>query len=134
MPPPRVYITVSRSGQTRRPCRVMSSPVFTMAVISASGSTCRSPRRKRAPPIPPASATIRMRPVNQPHPSGVRVGGTLAGRRSAYAAPVSDEGAPPGASAIRRALRRARDGVTLDRTEAEVLLGVTGDELVDLMA
>ena len=37
MPPPRVYITLSRSGQTRSPCTVMSSPVLTIAVISASG-------------------------------------------------------------------------------------------------
>ncbi len=37
MPPPRVYITVSRSGQTRRPCTQMSSPVLPMTVISASG-------------------------------------------------------------------------------------------------
>ncbi len=39
----------------------------------------------------------------------------------------------PAASAIRRALRRARDGVTLDATEAEILLGVGGDDLADLM-
>ena len=38
MPPPRVYITVSRSGQTRRPNRVMSSAVFPITVISASGT------------------------------------------------------------------------------------------------
>ncbi|MGH8962572.1 MAG: bifunctional FO biosynthesis protein CofGH [Jatrophihabitantaceae bacterium] len=35
-------------------------------------------------------------------------------------------------SALRRALRRARDGVTLDETEAEILLSARGDELVDL--
>jgi FO synthase len=33
---------------------------------------------------------------------------------------------------MRRALRRARDGVALDATEAEVLLGARGDALVDL--
>src|SRR6201994_2028816 len=37
-------------------------------------------------------------------------------------------------SAMRRALRRARDGVTLDQTEAEVLLGARGDDLDDLLA
>ena len=37
-------------------------------------------------------------------------------------------------SALRRALRRARDGVTLDATEAEILLGARGDDLVDLCA
>jgi FO synthase len=35
-------------------------------------------------------------------------------------------------SALRRALRRARDGVTLDATEAQVLLSARGDELTDL--
>ena len=33
IPPPRVYITVSRSGETCRPNRVMSSPVLPMTVI-----------------------------------------------------------------------------------------------------
>ncbi|MDQ1632488.1 MAG: synthase, partial [Frankiaceae bacterium] len=47
---------------------------------------------------------------------------------------VSQPGTAPAASAVRRALRRARDGVTLDATEAEILLGVTGDDLTDLMA
>ncbi|MCU1656588.1 MAG: 7,8-didemethyl-8-hydroxy-5-deazariboflavin synthase, partial [Pseudonocardiales bacterium] len=35
---------------------------------------------------------------------------------------------------MRRSLRRARDGVTLDATEAEILLSARGDELVDLCA
>ncbi|HET6876051.1 MAG TPA: bifunctional FO biosynthesis protein CofGH [Jatrophihabitans sp.] len=35
---------------------------------------------------------------------------------------------------LRRALRRARDGVTLDRVEAEILLSARGDELDDLCA
>ncbi|HSP38710.1 MAG TPA: bifunctional FO biosynthesis protein CofGH [Frankiaceae bacterium] len=47
---------------------------------------------------------------------------------------MSDSAAPPSASAIRRALRRARDGATLDATEAEILLAVQGDDLADLMA
>jgi FO synthase len=34
---------------------------------------------------------------------------------------------------MRRALRRARDGVTLDAIEAEVLLAAQGDDLADLM-
>jgi FO synthase len=37
-------------------------------------------------------------------------------------------------SAIRRALRRARDGVALDATEAEILLSARGDALADLCA
>src|SRR5690348_7515451 len=37
-------------------------------------------------------------------------------------------------SALRRALRRARDGVALDATEAEILLSARGAELDDLLA
>jgi FO synthase len=37
-------------------------------------------------------------------------------------------------SALRRALRRARDGVALDGVEAEILLAARGDELDDLLA
>ncbi|WP_454195341.1 bifunctional FO biosynthesis protein CofGH [Nocardia sp. Marseille-Q1738] len=40
--------------------------------------------------------------------------------------------APPNPSAMRRALRRARDGVTLNVDEAAVLLHATGDDLADL--
>ncbi|MFI7668219.1 5-amino-6-(D-ribitylamino)uracil--L-tyrosine 4-hydroxyphenyl transferase CofH [Nocardia sp. NPDC049526] len=40
--------------------------------------------------------------------------------------------APPTPSAMRRALRRARDGVTLNVDEAAVLLHARGDDLVDL--
>lgn len=39
---------------------------------------------------------------------------------------------PPSPSAMRRALRRARDGVTLNVDEAAVLLHATGDDLKDL--
>jgi FO synthase len=42
--------------------------------------------------------------------------------------------AQPAASAMRRALRRARDGVVLDVTEAGVLLHARGEDLVDLSA
>ena len=44
---------------------------------------------------------------------------------------VSDR---PAASALRRALRRARDGVSVDVTEAATLLAARGDELAELMA
>jgi FO synthase len=40
--------------------------------------------------------------------------------------------ATPPSSAMRRALRRARDGVALDAVEAEILLAARGDDLVDL--
>jgi FO synthase len=40
----------------------------------------------------------------------------------------------PTADALRRALRRARDGATLDVTEATVLLHARGDDLTDLCA
>jgi len=51
--------------------------------------------------------------------------------------PAGDTGSPdpaPPASAMRRALRRARDGATLDVTEAAVLLAARGDDLRDLAA
>ncbi|GAA1401593.1 bifunctional FO biosynthesis protein CofGH [Pseudonocardia kongjuensis] len=41
--------------------------------------------------------------------------------------------AAPSASAIRRALRRVRDGATLDVTEAAVLLAARGDDLDELL-
>ncbi|EFC86307.1 bifunctional FO biosynthesis protein CofGH [Parafrankia sp. EUN1f] len=41
---------------------------------------------------------------------------------------------PPSAAAMRRALRRARDGATLDVTEAAILLAARGTDLVDLCA
>ncbi|HEY7592325.1 MAG TPA: bifunctional FO biosynthesis protein CofGH [Actinophytocola sp.] len=44
------------------------------------------------------------------------------------------EGFVPSESAIRRALRRARDGVALDRTEAETLLHARGEQLEQLFA
>ncbi|HUR75166.1 MAG TPA: bifunctional FO biosynthesis protein CofGH, partial [Sporichthya sp.] len=40
----------------------------------------------------------------------------------------------PTASEMRRALRRARDGATLNRDEVAVLLACRGDDLLDLMA
>src|SRR4051795_9093413 len=59
MPPPRVYITVSRSGQTLSPCTQMSSAVLAITltrVWAPVRSTSRSsPCRKRAPPTPPES-------------------------------------------------------------------------------
>ena len=59
MPSPRVYITVSRSGQTLSPCTQMSSAVLAITVTRVSApvrSTSRSrPCRKRAPPTPPES-------------------------------------------------------------------------------
>ena len=51
---------------------------------------------------------------------------------------VSQQGVPmvsdptTARSSMRRALRRARDGVALDATEAGVLLHATGDDLLDL--
>ena len=47
------------------------------------------------------------------------------------APPLDSEPAP---SAMRRALRRARDGLTLDVTEAAVLLAARGEDLRDLTA
>ncbi|WP_254801996.1 bifunctional FO biosynthesis protein CofGH [Kitasatospora sp. SUK 42] len=49
-------------------------------------------------------------------------------------ATAMDESNPPTANAMRRALRRARDGVALDVTEAAVLLQARGEDLRDLCA
>ena len=43
-------------------------------------------------------------------------------------------GAAPSTSALRRALRRVRDGVALDVTEASVLLAARGEQLDELLA
>ncbi|MGB3769997.1 MAG: bifunctional FO biosynthesis protein CofGH [Rhodococcus sp. (in: high G+C Gram-positive bacteria)] len=51
-------------------------------------------------------------------------------RADTHAAP--SESRVPTASAMRRALRRARDGVVIDVDEATVLLHARGDDLVDL--
>ncbi|MER7847325.1 bifunctional FO biosynthesis protein CofGH [Kitasatospora sp. NPDC096077] len=45
---------------------------------------------------------------------------------------VTEVSTPPTANAMRRALRRARDGVALDQTEAAVLLQARGEDLRDL--
>jgi len=49
-------------------------------------------------------------------------------------ASVPPSSAPVSDSALRRALRRARDGVALDVTEASVLLHARGEQLDDLLA
>nr|WP_189305334.1 bifunctional FO biosynthesis protein CofGH [Streptomyces albospinus] len=56
--------------------------------------------------------------------------------RGAEAEPAArpDQQARPTANAMRRALKRARDGVALDVTEAAVLLQARGDDLADLCA
>ena len=61
-PPPRVYMTLSRSGQIFNPCNHRSSPTLTTAVTSAptSRAYARTPSRNRAPPMPPARTTMRM--------------------------------------------------------------------------
>src|ERR671921_1542151 len=46
---------------------------------------------------------------------------------------TSPSAATPTASALRRALRRVRDGVALDVTEASVLLAARGDQLDELL-
>ena len=66
MPPPRVYMTVSRSGQTRSPYRrdvvggVADDGDLGRRARAPRRRWCSRPRRKRAPPTPPASAVMRM--------------------------------------------------------------------------
>src|SRR4051812_24609797 len=50
-------MTVSRSGDTWRPCSSRSSPVFTMTVRRASSPSSANPSAMRAPPNPPAITT-----------------------------------------------------------------------------
>ncbi|MDT3398468.1 bifunctional FO biosynthesis protein CofGH [Streptomyces sp. B1866] len=52
----------------------------------------------------------------------------------AFSPPPPGPAAAPTASAMRRALKRARDGVALDVAEAAVLLRARGDDLADLCA
>src|SRR5664280_49316 len=47
---------------------------------------------------------------------------------------MTEPSRPPSPSALRRALRRARDGVALDETEATVLLAARGADLDDLLS
>src|SRR5918997_3485639 len=54
--PASVYITVSMSGQTRKPHRSKSSAVLTMTERSPGESTAWSPAASFAPPTPPAKA------------------------------------------------------------------------------
>lgn len=51
-----------------------------------------------------------------------------------YARRMTSNGHGPTANAMRRALKRARDGVALDTAEAAVLLQARGDDLADLAA
>src|SRR5665811_653280 len=77
IPPPRVYITVSRSGHTLRPCSQMSSAVLAITVTSVSAleaaRRCNKPSTKRAPPTPPDS-TVTLEGDND---VGVGMRGTL---------------------------------------------------------
>jgi hypothetical protein len=68
MPSPRVYITVSRSGQTFSPWIHQSSAVLATTVTTVSPeppgtaplrSPWRRPWRKRAPPTPPDRTVMR---------------------------------------------------------------------------
>ena len=60
MPPPRVYMQVSRSGQMRTPCIQASSPTLTTAVSSCGAAeAARCPRRRTGPG-----------PATSAHPAG----------------------------------------------------------------
>lgn len=59
----------------------------------------------------------------------------ITGRNRAYVTNMSDPAAPaPSPTALRRALARARDGKSLDASEAEVLLHARGDDLETLLS
>ena len=68
---------VSRSGQIRRPCRVMSSAVLPTTVMVASGKARRAPRVNLDPPTPPARITS-CTPTSVPSPrAGQRWSGIM---------------------------------------------------------
>src|SRR5687768_14204340 len=81
MPSPRVYMTVSRSGQILRPCSHKSSAVLPTTVTTSGpvppgrACACSRPWRKRAPPTPP-ERTVRR-----------RAGALVMGPRLAHLAP-----------------------------------------------
>src|SRR5579859_7787846 len=97
-------MTVSKSGHTRNPDRVISSPVLPMTVISASRAAAFKPRRNRAAPTPPASTVMRM---------ADSLAGSATGRDSACRGDMA--GRPCGLSAITQDFREFQ----VIRTEAQ---------------
>jgi FO synthase len=67
-------------------------------------------------------------------PDGVGGQASAFGHDPGLPQPSPGADAVPSASAMRRALRRARDGATLDAVEAAVLLAARGEDLADLCA
>src|SRR5512132_1978408 len=79
------------SGLMARPCSTMSSPVLTMAVTSAGGTTSTIPRSRRAAPTPPARTATR--PIALPA-LGLRPG--RSGSGAVASAPVTSGDGPFG--------------------------------------
>ena len=98
-----------------RPCSTTSSPVFTIAVISAGGVTWMRPDRKRAAPTPPASTVIIAACLPSLDGRSRRCPRRSPPKRTSRGAPslVDERGAPP----RRRALVRARLPVRRRRTD-----------------
>src|SRR5674536_45085 len=105
-------------------------PRSTLSSSSAASDVYKRQRRNRAPPMPPASTTIRIPAVSP------TIDRRPCGRAGAAPYASGHDRAEPSAepSALRRALRRARDGVALDETEATVLLAARGADLVLLLS
>ncbi|MEX5633597.1 bifunctional FO biosynthesis protein CofGH [Parafrankia sp. FMc2] len=80
----------------------------------------------------PAGEAITPTPARQHRPEPPPVSAAAPSVTPAPAAAAA--AAVPSASAMRRALRRARDGATLDVTEAAILLAARGADLTDLCA
>lgn len=108
-------------------------------------------RRREVPPPYPDGTSVRsdQRHINGPFSGGGAVGGRSYARRMTSSAQVPDQASDQGtdrethagpaagrptANAMRRALKRARDGVALDAGEAAVLLQARGEDLRDLCA
>src|SRR5919106_1658996 len=114
MAPATVYVTVSMSGLMASPCSTMSSPVLTMAVTSAGGTTFTIPLSRRAAPTPPASTAAR---IVLPA-LGLRPG--RSGSDAAFPAPVASGDGPLGPGARCIADARSGDALELPLEQGEV--------------
>src|SRR6056297_3644895 len=124
----------SRSGQTRTPRWVRSSPTLTTAVICPAGTTCCRPRRKRAAPTPPASTVYTPPPSTPGAGEGRRWSGRYRAPRRRSSEVLVSEVATEVLDRLRpRALRRAEQGLTLGRDEAAALLGARDADLERLL-
>src|SRR5579859_2255395 len=113
---------LSRSGDTCIPRTSTSSPTFPITVTSAGSVARTRPRRKRAPPTPPESATILMLGPYRREPEPNRY--VQARERDPRSAPLAGAGTDLHGRVHDRARHRDRErGVAVDRHEAPLFAG-----------